>query len=337
MLKIAKNIYETATCLALVGCTLATTVAGPLEHAKIAGDAKWVVHVDFEAFRKSKVGSHFVSNVLEPKIEANHLIQKANLSINLTNISSLTAYGPNFEKEGEGVLLLETTANVKKDLDTLVGMASLSANEKKDVTMVQQKPFPLYNIKDGVFVAPFGKSVLLAKSREQIDRARELASGEGATLAKNGAFGEYPEAANAFIVVMAHGFNTMAKIPPQAQVLRETEGGRLAIGEDDKNVFLNLMFKGKDEESSTKIQQVLQGIVALVSMSQQNKDVTDLASATKIASEGRNVSVTLQFSSAKAVQHVEKHVRTKAKKTDLEGEVNANGDEEKSDEVDAKE
>ena len=303
--------------LVLAGCTVMTALAGPIDQTKVAGDAKWVLHLDFDAFRKSALGSHFVSNVLEPQIEAQEFLRSTTLSINLTNISSLTAYGPNFEKDGAGVLLLNTTAEVKKDLDTLVGMASLSANEKKDLTMVQQKPYPLYNLKDDVFLAPVaGTGILLSKSREAIERARDIATGKGDSLAKSGSFKEYADASGAFMVVMAHGFNTMAKIPPQAQVLRETEGGRLAIGEKDKNVFLNLMFKGRDEESSTKIQQVLQGIVALVSMSQQNKDVTDLATATRIAGEGRNVSVTLQFPAAKAIQHVDKHVKVNIKPTE---------------------
>lgn len=322
MLKIAINVYGTVSSLVLACCTVATALAGPLDQSKIAADAKWVVHLDFDAFRKSALGSHFVSQVIEPQIEAQEFLRSTTLSINLTNISSLTAYGPNFEKDGAGVLLLNTTADVKKDLDTLVGMASLSENEKKDLTMVQQKPFPLYNLKGDVFMAPLaGSGLLLAKSREAIDQARDFAAGKGETMAKAGSFKEYADTGKAFIVVMAHNFNTMAKIPPQAQVLRETEGGRLAIGENDKNVFFNLMFKGKDEESSTKIQQVLQGIVALVSMSQQNKDVTDLASATKIAGEGRNVSVTLQFPTAKAIQHMNKHVKVNNKEN--EGDVEA--------------
>jgi hypothetical protein len=306
-------ISRTASVVAGI-FSVAAAFAGPIDQTKVAAGANWVVHLDFEALRKSKVGSHLVTGLLQPKLEGNDFFKKANLSIGLTNISSLTAYGPDFEKDGEGVLLLSTTADVKKDLDTLVGMASLSGNEKKDVTMVQQKPFPLYNIKDDVFIAPLsGNTVILAKSREQIDNAREMAGGKGDSLAKSQAFKDYPDAANAFLLVMAKGFNESAKIPPQAQVLRETEGGRLAIGEMDQNLFLNLMFKGKDEESSTKIQQVLQGIVALVSMSQQNKDVTDLASATKIASEGRNVSVTLQFPTAKAIQQLERHVKLDVK------------------------
>jgi hypothetical protein len=315
------KIHRTAS-LIVAACAFTALFAGPVDQSKIAADAKWVVHLDFEALRKSKVGNHLITGLLQPKIEGNEFIKKANLSINLTNISSLTAYGPQFEKDGEGILLLSTTADVKKDMDTLVGMASLSENEKKDVTMVQQKPFPLYNIKDDIFIAPLtGNTVILAKSREQIDHAREIAGGKGESLAKAQAFKDYPDAANAFILVMAKGFNESAKIPPQAQVLRETEGGRLAIGEKDQNLFLNLMFKGKDEESSTKIQQVLQGIVALVSMSQQNKDVTDLASATKIASEGRNVSVTLQFPTAKAIEHMDKHVNLDVNKNSVRLDV----------------
>jgi hypothetical protein len=320
------NIHRTAA-LTVTVLSLATVFAGPVDQTRIAADAKWVVHLDFDALRKSKLGNHLITGLLQPKIEQNDFIKKANLSINVTNISSLTAYGPQFEKEGEGVLLLSTTADVKKDMDTLVGMASLSENEKKDVTMLQQKPFPLYSMKDEVFIAPLGgNTVVLAKSREQIDHARDIANGKGESLAKAQSFKDYPEAANAFLLVMAKGFNESAKIPPQAQVLRETEGGRLAIGENDKNLFLNLMFKGKDEESSTKIQQVLQGIVALVSMSQQNKDVTDLASATKIASEGRNVSVTLQFPSAKAIQQLDKHVNLDVKKNAVRLDVKADED-----------
>src|SRR5688500_8919311 len=162
MLKIVQNVFGSFSLLVLASCTVATVFPGPIDQTKIAADAKWVVHLDFDAFRKSALGSHFVSKVVEPQIEAQEFLRSTTLSINLTNISSLTAYGPNFEKDGAGVLLLKTAADVKKDLDTLVGMASLSANEKKDLTMVQQKPFPLYNLKDDVFLAPLaGTGILL--------------------------------------------------------------------------------------------------------------------------------------------------------------------------------
>jgi hypothetical protein len=300
------RIYLTV-CLALL---VLKGFAGPFDPSKVAGDAKWVLHLDWDLFRKSTLGQHAIEKLVKPKLEQNEQIKKLNLSINLENISSVTAYGPAFDKNGEGVLVLSTTANVKKDLDTLVGMAAVSENEQKDFVMLQEKPFALYSFKDQVYLAPnVGNAVLLAKSRELLEQAREVVIEKAESLAKAASFKDYPALADkVFFMAMAEGFNDLAGIPPQAQVLRETKGGRLALGEKDENMFVNLVFKAKDDEASTKIQQVLQGIVALVSLSQPDKEITELANNSKIASAGRNVSVDLKFPAAKAIKKIdEKH------------------------------
>src|SRR5688500_14917175 len=116
----------TAACLALL---VLRGFGGPFDASKVAADAKWVIHLDFDVFRKTKLGGHITKNLIEPKLDNTEAIKKLNLSINLHNISGLTAYGPAFEKDGGGVLVLSTTADVKKDLDTLVGMAAVSGNE----------------------------------------------------------------------------------------------------------------------------------------------------------------------------------------------------------------
>lgn len=321
---------STAAAAALLTVLSLPALAGQLDQTKVPAEAKWVLHLDFDAFRQSAIGSQFLARIVEPKIKNNDFFKKANLSINLTNISGLTAYGPNFEKDGDGVLLLSTTADVKKDMDTLVGMAALSQNETKDVTMVQQNPFPLYNVKNDLFVAPLGgNTVLLAKSRNQVERAREITSAKSETLAKHNPFKAYPAApAGYFFSAMAQGFNQEADIPPQAQVLRETEGGRFVVGEQEKSLFLNLVFKGKDQEATTKIQQVLQGIVALISMSQQNNsELAELANTTKITSESRNVSITLSLPTAKAIEHMEKRVKLKMKDHSVQLDVEAEDEE----------
>ena len=292
------------SCLALL---VVKAFAGPFDGSKVAADAKWVIHLDFDAFRKTAIGQYATEKFLKPKLEENEQFQKLNLSINLQNISGLTAYGPTFEKHDEGVLVLSTTADVKKDLDTLVGMAALSENEKKDVVMLQEKPFLLYSIKDEIYVAPgVANSVLVAKSREMLEQGREIVLGKGESLVKSKAFADYPAMSDkAFLMVMAEGFDEFPGIPAQAQVLREAKGGRVLLGEADENLFFNLVFKARDESASTKIQQVLQGIVALVSLSQPDKDLTELASNSKISSAGSNVSVELKVPSAKAIKQIE--------------------------------
>lgn len=289
------------SCLALLALK---AFAGPFDGSKVAADAKWVIHLDADAFRKSALGQYAIEKFLKPKLEENEQFKKLNLSINLQNISGLTAYGSAFDKNPEGVLVLSTTADVKKDLDTLVGMAALSENEKKDVVMLQEKPFLLYSIKDQIFVAPgVANSVLIAKSREMLEQGREVALGKGDNLSKTKGLNDYPAAnAKSFLMVMAEGFNDIEGIPPQAHVLREAKGARLLLGESDENLFLNLVFKAKDESASTKIQQIFQGIVALVSLSQPDKELTELANNSKIASAGSNVSVELKVPAAKALK-----------------------------------
>jgi hypothetical protein len=307
-----------------LGIAAASALAAPLDFSTVSKDSKWLLHLDFDAFRKTKVGSHVTEKILQPKIDESEDIQKMNLSINLKNISSITAYGPAFAanveevQNGEprhsavtknGVLLIQTTADVKKDLDTLTGISSLSGGEI--LKMAQLKPYPVYSFKEAIFIAPNVQNVVIvSQSREQLENARQLLLGQADSLAKTKTFSDYPVAANGFFFLgLAEGLNENAVIPPQAQVLKEARGGRLILGENQDKVFANLIFKGKSDESSLKIQQIFQGIVALVSLSQDNKDLTDLARATTIASEGRNVSVNLQFPIGKVIHHLDENAR----------------------------
>jgi hypothetical protein len=294
------------TTIVCISVTALTILAEPLDKAKVPSAAKWLLHLDVESFRASKLGGHVIEKLLEPKIEK--VVRKLNLSINLKNVSSITAYGPAFAKKADGVLMIATTADVKKDLDTLAGMATLSGDEKKKISVVHLEPYLLYSFNDDVFIAPgSGGGVLVAKSKDQIDRAREVLAGKTENLSKSASFTDFPQAAGSFFfLAMAEGFSDNLPIPPQAQVLRETRGGRLLVGENASNIFVNLVFKGKDDEGTLKIQQVLQGIVALVSLSQDNKELTELASSTKISAEGRNVVVNLQIPLSIALEKIDK-------------------------------
>lgn len=294
-----------------------TTFAGPLDKSNVAKDAKWLLHLDFDAFRQTKLGSYLTDKVLQPKLEEAENSKKLNLSINFKNISSVTAYGPTFAKEGEGVLLLNSTADVKKDLDTIVGMATLAGNNA--VTMSQAEPYPVYTFNNNLFLAPgSGSTFLIAKSREQIENARQVLLGKSDSLAGSKSFSDFPGAPGTFFFLgMAEGFNENLPIPPQAQVLKETTGGRLVLGEQGENIFANLVFKGKDAESTTKIQQVLQGLVALVSLTQaENKDLVEIAGKTKISSESRNVIVELQLPIQKAIQKINEKEEEKRSEPD---------------------
>jgi hypothetical protein len=293
-------IISSAACLA------ASINGGPLDNQKIAKNAKWVVHLDFDSFRSSKVGNYLTEHVLQPKLEAAENSKKLNLSINFRNIASITAYGPDFEKNGEGVLLIETTANVKNDLDALVGLAALSGADDKQVKITQQEPYLLYSLDDELYAAPgVANTVILAKSKEQIANAREVLLGKAANLSTSKAFAEFPQTKrSAFFVGMAEGLGESPHIPPQAKVLKETTGGRILLGENAGALFVSVTFRGKDMQSCTNVSQVLQGLVALVRITQQDEDVTTLANSAQIGTENQNVTVNFQIPVSKAISKI---------------------------------
>jgi hypothetical protein len=282
----------------------------PLDKNKVADDAKWVVHLDFDAFRVSKLGSYLTDNLLQPKLEAAESAKKLKLSVSFRNISSITAYGVGYEKNGEGVMLIQTTANVKDDLDALAGLNALAETDDREFKVVQQEPFLLYSMDDELFIAPgIEKTVVVAKSKKQIANAREVLLGKAANLTASKAFSEFPTGPDAFFFVgMAEGLTDNIPIPPQAKVLKETRGGRLVIGEKAENLFINVVFRGKSAEACTNVSQVLQGLVALAKiMPQQNEDVTALANSAQIGTKDQNVMLTLQLPISKAINKINEH------------------------------
>lgn len=284
-----------------------TAVAGPLEKARIASDAKWIVHLDVEGMRNSTVGNYLIDQMLKPMLENIEPLKNANLSMNVSNLTSITAYGSSVDNGTDGgVLMVSTTADPKKDLDTVAGMFLLSAGTNSPFALEEKSPYPLYNFSKSVFFAPCQSTLVVAKSKDQIEKAQQLLLGKGESLAKGGSgFQDFREPPRSFLsVAVADGFLGRTTLPAQAQIIREATGGRLSLGERDKNVFLNLVFQGKDDVATTKIQQVLQGITALVSLSQQDQDITQLASGTRISSEGRSVTVSLEYPAEKTIEKI---------------------------------
>jgi hypothetical protein len=283
----------------------AAVMAGPLDQRKVGSDARWIVHVDVEGLRKSSFGEYLINDLVKPVLDKADELKEANLSINLTNISSITAYGPAFSKSPEGVLMISTSADVKKDLDSVTGMFLLSAGTNAPFTMVEKDPLPLYSFAKTVYFAPSDRTLLVAKSRDQIERAHRVVQGKEESLAKSSSFKNFKQPPNSFFsVAVAEGFLGAAGMPPQAQILKETSGGRLCLGERDDKVFVNLVFQGRDDMATTRIQQVLQGIVALVSLSQQDQEITRLAGGTKIASEGQDVLVNVEYPVDKTIAKI---------------------------------
>lgn len=333
------------TCsLALAFAIANATHASPLQKDLVPSDAKWLIHVDLDQFRKTEVGQFVAKEVIEKQIapQQAELKKSFNFDFDWTKINSLTAFGSDYkmQPDANGVLLIKTSLKPQLILDALLGQQTLVAKDSEGlIKKLSDGPGTTYAIKDNFFVSVLRDDVLmLAKSRPLLDKANKVIEGKSANLSTSEAFAGFPTAPKAFFFLgVAEGFNENMALPPQAKVLQMADGGRLVLGENASKLFLNLMLKTKTTEASQQIQQVLQGLVALATLSQsQNPEVMQLAQSLNVKSEKQFVTLGLEYPVSKVLdqlsavaKNMPKHIRgakdssktktkSKAKKEEVE-------------------
>jgi len=297
-----------------VGATLAAVAAwaGPLQKHHVAAEAKWVIHLDADAFKATQVGA-YVGGELDQKLAKLKGDLKAQFDIDFDwrRITALTAYGTGFQpgEQGKGVLLVYTDMDVQKLLEAVIDKAQGGNADAGDVKRLEPGPLPLYLIKNDFYVAPQpGRPVLVSKFHQEILKARPIFAGQGTTLAASDNFGDLLSAPGAsFFVAAAQGFNELPHIPPKAEVLKQAEGLRLIVSENAGKVGFNVMLKTKTAEVSQKIQQVLQGLIALGALTQSdNQDLQQLIQAVSVTAGEKSVTVNVQLPVEKVLAEIKK-------------------------------
>lgn len=305
-------------CLSLLALGLAFTIHGAaaaLPKNQIAADAKWLLHLDLQNLRRTQVGEFLEKNVLEKA--AGDLKSKIGIDVAalIQKISHVTAYGTDFEKhpEANGVLLVQMDAEAQKILEGFLA-AQLLADSTGTVTKEQQGAAALYSVHNEMFfsIEP-SHLAIVGKSAQQIEKARSVLGGKAPSLRGSDAFSDYPPAPDAFFfLAVAEGFNQDHVVPRQAQVLKMTDGGRVVLGERTEKLFLDVALKAKTSEVSEQIQQVLEGIRAMVSLGQaDNQDLQDLVRSIKVSTKNKIVTVSAEFPVAPLLKKVSDQVDLK--------------------------
>ena len=162
----------------------------------------------------------------------------------------------------------------------------------------------LYSIANEIFVSPDkGGVVVVSKSQRQIELARDMMAGKKAKLDSNKLFTSFPGVSESFFFLgVADAFSDAGGNPPQAKILQMADGGRIVLGEQRDQLSLNLTLRGKTAEVTKQIQQVIEGMVALVSLGQpDNQDLLQLAKSTKVSSTAEMVSLNVDYPVAKVL------------------------------------
>ena len=294
----------------------ATALGSPLQTEQVSADAKWLVHLDVDRLRSTRVGDYLINQMLDPKVSS--LVRQLDFDLDWKQVHSLTAYGtiPQSKSSFDGVLVIKTDLDLRKLLDAVVDKAkSDNDNESARVQKTQEGDNTTYSLKDHMF-ASFrpGKPTIVSKSLDSIHKAREVLWGTAPNLASTKMFSEFPKPQSPYFLMGAVDNLKLSPEPgeesrdgdglnPKAKILKLAEGGRIVLGEDANQLFADLSLKAKSTELVTQIQQVVQGMIALASLSQpDNQDLQQLAQSAKVSSSGNIVTLKLGYPADQAIQ-----------------------------------
>jgi len=285
------------------------------------------------------VGDYIINQVLNSKLGP--LTRQFGFDLDWSKVRSLTAYGAGYEPKSsfKGVLLIKTELDLQKSLDAAVEKTS-QENDKRPAAIqkTQEGDVTTYSLKDQLFVSFKPKRpVVIGKSLDSIEKADEVLSGTSPNLASTKTFSEYPKPQDPFFFIGAvDAFRSGAEIfgdshdgdamNPQAKILKLAEGGRVVLGEDSGQLSLDLSLKAKSSEVVTQIQQVIQGMIALASLSQpDNQDLQQLAQSAKVSSAGNIVTLKLGYPAEQAVSLLDNNINRRVERREHADNREAHG------------
>src|SRR5689334_338438 len=94
--------------------------ADELKQNLVPANSRWVLHLDVDAFRKTRIGAMVIEDKAESKVRQVKQDSKLPLDFSFNKITAITAFGPKVGEQNDGVLLVQTTADVRGDLEKLI-------------------------------------------------------------------------------------------------------------------------------------------------------------------------------------------------------------------------
>ncbi len=290
----------------LFGLTLglsAVALAGPLQPAHIAADARWVIHLDLEALLATTVGQTLARESLDPHLAKPTADLKRFLDFDFDwrRIRSISVYGAEFggPPQLRGVMLVDTDMDIAAGFEAaLRKQAEWGRAADGDLQRLDADGYPLYAVKEVLYVsAQPGAPVVLGQTRRTTLRAREVLVGGAPNLNTAPGFLAFIQGCSpGFLVAAAEGFRDQIPVPPQAQVLKMTEALRLTLEEADNRLHAHLALNAQSAEVAQQIHHVVQGMLALVALTQaQNEELQTLARGLQVALDGRQINLRLSL------------------------------------------
>ena len=305
-----------ALCFSAAGFAAAVTAHAALNPAYVAADARWIVHLDFDALRAGTVGQELVTALEKAQAAGLGDMIKIDVTKTLKTVGTVTAYGTNLAadpKAIDGALIVQGTGELRKIAESLLLQGTIA--EPKVFSELTDLPFPAYAINDPkaksddrtqvIIAFPPEPVMIVCKSKDQLLKARDVIRGVAPSLAKTpgsplARFTSRTEGAYLFAASVVPAENVFPQNAPQTRMLQLANAGAVSLGERGENTFLHAELLASSGQNADKLTKILQGMTAALSLAETtDKQLAEFINATTVARSGDVVALDLAYSSAR--------------------------------------
>jgi len=318
----------TAIALAVVVCG-APALAGPMKADQVAGDARWVAHLDVTTLLKSGLAK-FILAEAEKKdsfLDGIAQVREALGFDPLRDLRGVTIYGKTIGDE-QAVVVLDATANQEKLLALIGANPSYRAHEYGDRELHEwtDEPKTVVDKMTGEEVVKPGKTnfgafydpntVLVASTLDLLKGAVTVLDGEADSLAKTRGIKMLPEPlAGSFLIAAADRIKLPADHKDAKNpVLTSITDIGLQVGEQEDHMFLSAAALAPDAKRALRLRQILQGFIALGQMMlAERQDLPVLGETIRVNGEGNSVTVEASVPTGSMIEMIQHLAAKKAR------------------------
>ena len=280
---------KTLFSIVAMSISVATGQAAEIDKANISNDAKFVVHLDLDAFRASKIGTTILEKIRESEGGG-----KFNALVELIEFDPLSAiHGATMFGNGEednGILVVKHKANSAK----LLAFMKLNEHYRK-TEHGKHEIHGAGDRSDGErgYISFVNKSTaVLAPNRELTGVGIDLINGKGGAIKVPSSLDSMSKKTkNAFLVAYANVENLKENIDNET-VNQMVKRAALSLGESDEKFILSISVDALDADAAENMENMINGLIGFARLNQdENPEVKDILKGLKTTRNEEKVSV----------------------------------------------
>jgi len=252
------------TAIGFVLVLAGTLRAEPLDRRQVAADAKWLLHVDFDAMKSSQVARKVLDGWLSEKSVQRSLDQiRLAFGTNLPeDLHSLTVYGSRFEAP-VGVAIVRAKvdgARLRAFLAKQPDFRSTRHGAHEVLSWTEDKDEGERRSLIGALPRP--GLMVVGQNAAEVTAALAVLDGKAPPLLKSDSPLDAAALPGTILHAAGTGF-TGADVPFQSHPIRHCELLRIAIGEDEGKAFARAELTAKTTEEAEQFEKIVSGFLAI--------------------------------------------------------------------------